>query len=362
LIQRLDASDAISPAWRHVRRMLPSLRDWRLVLKLGAVAFFAHIGGCNGNFNSIGRRGHGHVPGGLASAGALAVLAGAAVLALVVGLLLFYLTCRLQLVLFDLVLRQQTRVAPVWNRSGSLVWRWIGWTLLFALVVVGCCAVVAVPFIVFFLRIAHGAHSGAPVAAHFMLAVLTGVIAVILLLLVLGTANVLFADLMLPSLALEGAGLGEALRRVSLLFRAEPGQVLLYVLLRSLLSLGGAAAGYTAVALFGLVLALPLGGLAALLWAGLRHGGAGAHAAMIAGWVVLGTVLLTAMVLAMVAVIGYLFLFLQAYALYFLAGRYPLLGMLLEGGPDRPFTPPPPARSPEEEDDGPGFPMDPALA
>jgi hypothetical protein len=63
-----------------------------------------------------------------------------------------------------------------------------------------------------------------------------------------------------------------------------------------------------------------------------------------------------------VAMFGYLLQVLDAYAIFFLAGRYPLLGDLLEPGPDHPFTPPPSYPSSDEEDGGPPLPMDPALA
>jgi hypothetical protein len=56
---------------------------------------------------------------------------------------------------------------------------------------------------------------------------------------------------------------------------------------------------------------------------------------------------------------------LNAYAIYFLGGRYPLLGSMLEPGPGHPFTPPPVFPSAEERkdhDDGPPMPMNPAVA
>jgi len=46
--------------------------------------------------------------------------------------------------------------------------------------------------------------------------------------------------------------------------------------------------------------------------------------------------LLVLLALAAVMLFGYVFTFLQAYALYFLGGRYPLVGAYLD-----PFLPPP---------------------
>jgi hypothetical protein len=63
----------------------------------------------------------------------------------------------------------------------------------------------------------------------------------------------------------------------------------------------------------------------------MRHGNPGDHALMIAGWIVLGVVFAAILFVAAIALFGYLFTFLQAYAIYFLAGRYPLLAAHLEG-------------------------------
>jgi len=52
-MRTLSAIDAIGPAWNHTSRLLLAPRSWRLVLKIGAVAVFAGIGGFGtGSFNS----------------------------------------------------------------------------------------------------------------------------------------------------------------------------------------------------------------------------------------------------------------------------------------------------------------------
>ncbi len=66
-----------------------------------------------------------------------------------------------------------------------------------------------------------------------------------------------------------------------------------------------------------------------------------------------------------IALFGYYLTVFEAYGIYFLGGRYPHLGGLLEPSVPAPFTPPPSFPSPEEEKDddgGPPLPMDPALA
>ena len=86
---------------------------------------------------------------------------------------------------------------------------------------------------------------------------------------------------------------------------------------------------------------------------------------MVAGAVVLVLCLVVVLLYGTILAMGYLLLLLDIYAIYFLGGRYPMLGNLLEPGPGGPFTPPPVFPSEEERDDadgGPPMPMNPAVA
>src|SRR6202012_5893504 len=67
-----------------------------------------------------------------------------------------------------------------------------------------------------------------------------------------------------------------------------------------------------------------------VLWVALHHAGFVGHAFMITGWVILGGIFLVLLILACIMGSGYLYTFLQAYALYFLGGRYSLVGGYLE--------------------------------
>jgi len=364
-MQRLNAIDAIAPAWNHTQRLLAGGRNWRLLFKVCAVAFFAQLGATNINFP--GRQ---IIPPSHHASAATAILAGFLLLiglaVLVIGLILFYIGSRLQFVLFEIVVRQDTWVGPIWRRYGRVVWRWIGLKVLFLVVAIVC----ALPFLL--PAILHLVHSPSfhgevdPQNPGAVLATLLPFLAVILALSIpFVAAYLLLLDFGLPSLALEDAPMGEAVRRIGRLIRQEPGQVALYVLMRFLLGLAWAIAGEVAIGVAMLILLVPFGGLALVLFATLHHGGPGAHAAMIAGWVVLGAILAVILILAFVVVFGACYTFLTAYSVYFLGGRYPLLGNFLEPGPGAPFTPPPPPPSPEEREDrdgGPSLPMNPAIA
>jgi hypothetical protein len=110
---------------------------------------------------------------------------------------------------------------------------------------------------------------------------------------------------------------------------------------------------------------LIFGVLAFLGWLILHAAGAAGVVLMVAGAVVLGLSFFVVVFWAAILSTGYLLLLLDAYAIYFLGGRYPMLGNLLEPGPGGPFTPPPVFPSEEERKDaggGPPMPMNPAVA
>jgi hypothetical protein len=168
----------------------------------------------------------------------------------------------------------------------------------------------------------------------------------------------LLADFVLPSIALEDTGLGEAFRRMRELIRREPGEFGMYVLLKVALGVGAYMCSIIAFEIAFLLVTLLAGGVAFLIGYGLHLAG-------------IPTALLEAVgiMLAMIW-IGFLFFYglfiaigpvltwLDAYALYFLGGRYPMLGELLERStsapaivPYAPAAPvpayPPPSTAPE---------------
>ena len=103
----------------------------------------------------------------------------------------------------------------------------------------------------------------------------------------------------------------------------------------------------------------------ALLWF-LLHG-SGVLFWMLIGLlgVVTALAMLVYFVLAEIVLLGALYSFAQAWTLYFLGGRYPMVGAYLSGEPAVPvWTPPPsfPSDTDEDEDGGPGFPLSPELA
>jgi len=334
-MQPLSATDAISPAWQHTHRLLLGPRNPRLFLKVAAVALFAEMANFSFSFGKPTHAGHGGGGVSPVALGAIvAIVLACVAIGLVVGAVLFYLSSRLQFTLFHIVLRSETYVAPIWRRYGAATWRWMGLKLLFFLAALACITPIAIPAAFYFIHAislqSHGDHSH---IVSFILTMFAFIVLFALFAITIAVVTILLRDFAVPSMALEGTPLRETVRRVIALTRAETGQVALYVLLRVCLGIAGTFVAYLFLGIVALIVGAPLGGIGFGLWKGLHLAGAGAHAGMIAGWVLLALVLVTALAIGVISLFGYLFTFLQAYAIFFLGGRYPLMGQLLAEPP-----------------------------
>lgn len=330
-MQPLSATDAIAPAWQHTRRLLLGPRNPQLFFKIAAVAFFAelaHFGFSGSSPINTSHSGGGHAP--IITAALVAVILTCVAVGLVVGLVFFYLSSRLQFTLFHIVLRSETYVAPIWRRYAAATWRWMGLKLLFLLAALACATPIFIPAILYFIRgISLQSHGDNSHIVSFILSIIAFVMTVILFALTVAVVTILLRDFAVPSMALEGTPLSETVRRVVALTRAETGQVALYVLLRVCLGIAGTFVSYFFLGVLALIVGAPLGGVGFGLWRGLHLAGPGAHAGMIAGWVLLALALVAILAVGAICIFGYLFTFLQAYAIFFLGGRYPLMGQLL---------------------------------
>ncbi len=332
----LSATDAIGPAWRHTSRILVTPQNWRLALKIGAVAFFAQVGGCNSSFNNSPAN-HLHAAPPALIAGIIAFALVLILVGLAIGLAFFYLSSRLQFVLFEVVLRSDTTIAPIWRRYGHATWHWMGLKIVYFLTALVCVTPILVPIIIHFIHAIgpsfHGLTPQNPLAVF--VAILEFISAIFFIVILIGVGFALLYDFGLPSMALESTPMSVTVQRVWGLIRNEPGPVAFYVLMRFLLSIAGSLAVDCILVTGAIIALIPLGGAGLIAWLSLRHAGFAGHVVMIAVWVVLGLVLLVLLALAAVTLFGYVFTFLQAYALYFLGGRYPLVGAYLD-----PFLPP----------------------
>ena len=334
----LSATDAINPAIEHAKALLKpfSLRLW---LKLGFVAFIAEMSGQFtippvGNLHSPAHSAFPTSSGIGAAAGGITLLAIIAigVIVFLIGLVLFYLGSRMQLVLMDLVATRTTLVAPAWHRTSPRTWRWIGLKLACFLTVIAFLAAVLFVPMLYLIRSMPSGNGQPPTPAFFgtfalFFITIFSVVMIILLM------TWFLRDLVLPFILFEDAPLGTALRSATSIVRREPGSVLFYFCMKFALTLLASIAAELCILLAMIALGIPVGIVAGGLWLALRHAGLFATAVMYVSFALLGAIFLTALVCTILCIGGAVLIFYQTYALYFLGGRLPQLGDLLEPPP-----------------------------
>jgi hypothetical protein len=339
----LSATEAISPAIERTRTVLfhpfkPG-RAWKLSITayLSTLGMF-YLPTSIFSFAAGASQPHKTVAALLLSAGFSAIIS-------IVSFVFFIIGVRMEFVLFDIVLLNEKFVAPSWRRHVPHSWRWVGFKLLFSLAVSALCG----PFFYFayarlFPRIAT-AHPVTPgqLPPHFFatLASIYLIIGIPFGLAMLVSA--VLTNFALPSVALDDTTVREALRRTFSLFSAEPGPVSLFVFFKVILAIAAFLAMETVVLIVEILCFIPIGLIALAGWFLLRSAGDIGHILMLVGAVTLLIVFAVIAIYVSTVAVGSVYVFFQAYALYFLGGRYPTLGNLLEP-PYQPvsYAPPPP--------------------
>jgi len=270
---------------------------------------------------------------------------------------LFYLCTRLRFAFFDIVLNRVELVSPPWRKYGPQAYQWALFKILLGTVI---SAAVALPMAAFYhhffasLSALSALRPGQQPPPELFVSFMSGYFSFYAVFILIFWVSALLSDFIVPSLALESTTLSEAFRRLGQLIRSEPGQFTAYALLKLVLAI----AGYMAVTIafeIAIVIVMIIVGLVVLLIGFLLH----LAGVSIAVLTVLGVTLLVAFYCfafwAMMFGVGTVLTFLEAYALYFLSGRYPVLGELLAAStpppttvsplypnPYPPYTPPPP--------------------
>jgi hypothetical protein len=326
----LSAADCISPAFSRTKLILFSpFMKWR-TWKIAATGYLAVAGNLFVPFPMAylfllpvaEQFGHGAVA---------ALLIGCTVLT-ALFLFLFVLFSRLQFAFFEIVLNREQFIAPLWRKHrnvyGRLTWARVAVGILLILALAAPIAAYGRQLSAAFGSLAALKPGQMPPPQFFLVFYggIFGIEAIIGLFFFIGS---LAFDFVVPSLALEAVPLTEAFRRLGSLIRSEPGQFTLYCLLKLVLGF----AGYMGIGIaFEIVILLVFAivGAIAFLFGLVLHVAGVATGILVALGVVVAIVLYTFLFFyVMFIAIGMLVTFLEAYSLYFLAGRYPLLGELL---------------------------------
>lgn len=253
---------------------------------------------------------------------------------------IFHLGSRLQFAFFDITVNRGQFVAPAWRKYRAQALPWTGFKILIGLAIGLLTALPVTAFVRHMIPIFRAMPKTGDAPNPQLAVAILGIYAAYFgLILVFGFIFLIFSllsDFIVPSLALENTGIKEAFRRMAELVRREPGQFALYTLLKVLLGFVAYMGAVLAWEIVFLLITLIFGGV--VLFIGfLLHLAGIPHVILVILGVFAAILWYVIAILSMMFAIGPVFTFLDAYALYFLGGRYPMLGDLLDQS-----TPPPP--------------------
>jgi hypothetical protein len=345
-----SAVDAISPAVEHTRRQLFQpfrFGQWVRLALVGLLAGELSGGGCNiphiPNMNIPRHPGPEHflapTLGGVDPVLYAGLIATLAVSAFFLSVIFMYISSVMRFVLFDSLLAKECHIRRGWSERQGPGWRLFLWKLFFALVAFAALiVVVAIP-----AAFAYGLGWFSPPSEHVVPLVLGGIaLFFVIAFLVLATAviYVLTKDFVVPQMALENIGALEAWRRLLVMMQAEKARYAGYLGLKILLAICAAIIIGIIGFILGLIILIPVAGVAIAAVIAAKSAGVGWTAstitlAIVAGCAVLGIFLVLTALISVPAIV-----FFPAYSMYFFAARYPRLAVALYPAPVTPQIPP----------------------
>jgi len=343
-MQAFSATQALSPAIERTKSLLFQPFRWGTYLKLCAVAVFTEELG--GNFNSNFSSSHQHADLGAASVPIhfspilVAVLVLAAIVAIALGIAIFYLAVRLRFALFECLIRQSRLIRPGWHGYRGPANRFFLLCLVVGLVFCAVAVAVLAPFLLGIWSLVHAYQTSGQVALGGVLALVLPLIPIFLLLVLAAiAADILLRDFMLPHMALENATAGQAWAAVRTRIACEKGDFLLYAVLRVILPVVAVIGLFIVLIIPGILVFGSLGVLMGVVHA-IFSGATGAGLLVrVLLEAVLGLAILALALFLAISVGGPLCIAIRNYALVFYGGRYRALGDILSPPPPLPPAP-----------------------
>jgi hypothetical protein len=348
----LSAVDCISPAFAQTKKQLfvpfRSKRWLRLALVCLLTGEFAGGGGGgpSGNFNfptSHGKGGKGwmafpHIDWGKILPWLPWILAGVVLVFLLIFLWL-YIGSVFRFVLFDSVLYDRCELKGSWTRWEPRGRSYFYWTLsLLVVSFLGTCLLIGVPLLIAW-RTGLFHHPGEHLAALILggVALLFFLVAFVAVGAVIG----LFAkDFCIPIMAMEEVGVIAAWRRLLPMLAADKLAFAGYVLMKIVLAIGSAIIVGMATLIMLIVLLIPLGIAAVIIFFGGKAMGLTFNIATVSILACLGCILMAGFLYLIALISTPPMVFFQSYMLHFIGSRYPVVGTVLF--PPPPEAPPPP--------------------
>ena len=356
----LSAVDCVQPALQHTRQQLFNPFRWgqwsRLAL-VGILAAELHAGGCN--FGNMGGRlphfphknGSGLLPSSSIPSGlphfnpghisdhigqylGLIVLAVFAIL--VLSFVFLFISSVFRFILFESVLRRECSISEGWQRWRRAGGRFFLWQIVFQISAMLFLAVlIGIP-----LALALASGWGNNLRDHIGRLVLGAIFFLglfFVFVLCAAAVQVLARDFLVPVMALEDLDFADGWSRVLAMIRPEKGRFVVYLLLKLLLHIA-------ATILFGIIALIPALLIfvpAAVAVVAGHEVGLGWNVTTISLVIIFGTLLLLLLIYLVALICVPATVFFPAYAMYFLASRYPQLDVLLNPPPPVTATPEP---------------------
>ncbi len=345
------ATDTISLAIEHTKQQL--FRPFRFGqwTKLAIVGLLAgELGSGSGfnwsNFNNFPKSPDGadspfpNFPGiDFAVLGAL--IAVIVIAAIVIGVILMYISSVMRFVLFDSILAKECRIRESWSRRQGPRWRYFLFKLFRrALLGLAVAAVlVGVP-----LGFAYAAGWLTAARQHILPLVLGGIALFLVMLIFFFAYSVIFVmikDFVVPQMALENIGAFEGWRRLWPMMKAEKGGFAAYIGMKIVLAIAAGIVVGIATVILGLIVGLPAVGLSILAVITGKTAGLTWNAYTITLAVVVASVLLAGFLYLISLISVPVIVFFPAYSIYFFAARYrPLNAALYPLTPSSPVIVP----------------------
>ena len=348
-----SAVDVIGTAFEHTKQQLTQpfrFGQWaRLALLALATGELTSGGGCSRMGHWPSKFPHDSQsfvdPGSVLRGLDPALIASLILIVLFGGLVLMlvwiYISSICRFILFESILRRNCDSLSAgwgrWQRTGmSYFW----WQLALAVVGLVVAAVLFVPLLIPVLATLKNHQQPGP---GLILAFLPMIFVFMVFGLIMLLIGVLAKDFVVPLMAVDGVGVLEGWRRLLAMMKAEKGNYAGYVGMKIVLAIGASILFGILSSIAALFLILPLAIVGAVAFIVGKSAGLGLNAFTITAAIVAGTIVLAVLLYVIALVCVPLAVFFPAYAMYFLADRFPALhARLYPPGPAAPLRPPEP--------------------
>jgi hypothetical protein len=348
-----SAVDLISTAFEHTRQQLTQPFRWGQWVRLAVLALatgeLSSGGGCSNGWNRLGSlsktpsTSQNFVdPADVLRGIDPALIATMILVAIIGGLLLMlvwiYVSSISRFILFESVLRKHCdSLSAGWQRWQGPGIRYFWWQLALSIVAMGVAAVLFIPLLLPVLAtLKHHQQPGPGLILAFLpMFVVFGIFGLIMLLIA-----VLAKDFVVPLMAVEGVGVMEGWRRLLEMMRAEKVGYAGYLGMKIVLSIGASVLFGILSSIAAMLVFLPFGIAGAILVIIGHSAGLTWNVFTITAAIVAGTVALVVLLFVVALVCVPVAVFFPAYAMYFLAERFPALYARLYPSPPPPELPP----------------------